>query len=100
MCKEYSEHLAHKPSTLLLQVEGSRRNIEEHYDAGNDMYKAFLDPTLTYSCGIHSPGRGLAWPASCMQKNAMHSVSRMAAVLQHGGMRRRKSLQADCMQGC
>jgi cyclopropane fatty-acyl-phospholipid synthase-like methyltransferase len=39
------------------QVEGSRRNIEEHYDAGNDMYCAFLDPTLTYSCGIHSPGK-------------------------------------------
>jgi cyclopropane fatty-acyl-phospholipid synthase-like methyltransferase len=31
---------------------GSRRNIEEHYDAGNLMYKAFLDETMTYSCGI------------------------------------------------
>lgn len=37
-------------------VTGSRRNIEEHYDAGNDMYRLFLDNTLTYSCGIHSPG--------------------------------------------
>lgn len=35
---------------------GSRRNIEEHYDAGNDMYRLFLDDTLTYSCGIHKPG--------------------------------------------
>ena len=39
-----------------LQIEGSRKNIEEHYDAGNAMYKLFLDPTLTYSSGIHSPG--------------------------------------------
>ena len=35
---------------------GSRRNIEEHYDAGNDMYRLFLDPSMTYSCGIHMPG--------------------------------------------
>ncbi|KAL4447595.1 hypothetical protein ABPG75_004814 [Micractinium tetrahymenae] len=33
-------------------LEGSRRNIEEHYDAGNDMYKLFLDSSMTYSCGI------------------------------------------------
>lgn len=39
-----------------MQVEGSRRNIEEHYDAGNAMYKLFLDSTLTYSSGIHRPG--------------------------------------------
>ena len=27
----------------------SRRNISEHYDLGNDFYKLFLDPTMTYS---------------------------------------------------
>ena len=37
-------------------LAGSRRNIEEHYDAGNDMYRLFLDPSMTYSCGIHRPG--------------------------------------------
>jgi cyclopropane-fatty-acyl-phospholipid synthase len=41
---------------LPLQIEGSRRNIEEHYDAGNAMYKVFLDDTMTYSSGIHRPG--------------------------------------------
>ena len=35
--------------------EGSKRNISYHYDAGNDFYKLFLDPTLMYSSGIH-PG--------------------------------------------
>lgn len=46
--------MAHKarPNT----VAGSRRNIEEHYDAGNAMYELFLDETLTYSAGIHHPG--------------------------------------------
>lgn len=27
----------------------SRRNIAEHYDLGNDFYKLWLDPTMTYS---------------------------------------------------
>ena len=31
---------------------GSRRNIAAHYDLGNDFFAAFLDETLTYSCGI------------------------------------------------
>lgn len=31
-------------------VKGSRKNIVEHYDLGNDFYKKFLDPTMTYSC--------------------------------------------------
>jgi cyclopropane-fatty-acyl-phospholipid synthase len=29
---------------------GSRRNIEAHYDIGNDLFALFLDPTMTYSC--------------------------------------------------
>lgn len=31
---------------------GSRRNIHAHYDLGNDFFSLFLDPTMTYSCGI------------------------------------------------
>lgn len=31
---------------------GSRRNIRAHYDLGNDFFAAFLDDTMTYSCGI------------------------------------------------
>lgn len=31
---------------------GSRRNIAAHYDLGNDLYRLFLDPTMSYSCGI------------------------------------------------
>jgi cyclopropane-fatty-acyl-phospholipid synthase len=33
-------------------VSGSRRNIVAHYDLGNDFYRLFLDPTMTYSAGI------------------------------------------------
>jgi cyclopropane-fatty-acyl-phospholipid synthase len=31
---------------------GSRRNIAAHYDLGNEFFALFLDPTLTYSCGL------------------------------------------------
>ncbi|MEO8376353.1 MAG: cyclopropane-fatty-acyl-phospholipid synthase family protein [Candidatus Sumerlaeota bacterium] len=32
--------------------KGSRRNIEAHYDLGNDFYRLFLDETMSYSCAI------------------------------------------------
>ena len=31
---------------------GSKRNISDHYDLGNDFFEQFLDPTMTYSSGI------------------------------------------------
>ena len=31
-------------------VEGSRRNIQAHYDLSNDFFKLFLDPGMVYSC--------------------------------------------------
>jgi cyclopropane-fatty-acyl-phospholipid synthase len=38
-------------------IAGSKRNIRAHYDLGNEFYALFLDPTMTYSCGIfESPG--------------------------------------------
>jgi len=30
-------------------IKGSKRNIIEHYDLGNEFYKLFLDKTMTYS---------------------------------------------------
>jgi cyclopropane-fatty-acyl-phospholipid synthase len=30
-------------------LEGSRKNISEHYDLNNDFFASFLDPTMTYS---------------------------------------------------
>jgi cyclopropane-fatty-acyl-phospholipid synthase len=31
-------------------LSGSRRNINRHYDLGNDFYKLWLDPQLVYTC--------------------------------------------------
>jgi cyclopropane-fatty-acyl-phospholipid synthase len=33
-------------------ITGSRRNIERHYDLSEEMFAAFLDDTMTYSCGL------------------------------------------------
>jgi len=33
-------------------VKTSRQNIAEHYDLGNDFYRLWLDPSMTYSCGL------------------------------------------------
>lgn len=36
--------------------KGSRQNISQHYDLGNDFYSAWLDPSMTYSAGIFTTG--------------------------------------------
>ena len=32
---------------------GSRKNIHAHYDLGNDFYRLWLDPTMTYSSALY-----------------------------------------------
>ena len=39
-------------STRRNTIAGSKKNIAEHYDLGNDFYKLFLDKTMTYSSAI------------------------------------------------
>lgn len=33
-------------------ITGSKKNIAAHYDLGNELFKNFLDPTMTYSSGF------------------------------------------------
>lgn len=53
-------------------LRGSRRNIEAHYDLGNDFFAEFLDPeTMLYSCAIfRSPDESLAQA----QRNKIQAV--------------------------
>ncbi len=37
--------------TVPTQIQNSRKNVQHHYDLGNDFYQHFLDSTMTYSCG-------------------------------------------------
>jgi len=42
-------------------LSGSKRNIEAHYDVGNDFYSLWLDETMTYSSALYDqPGQSLA----------------------------------------
>jgi cyclopropane-fatty-acyl-phospholipid synthase len=59
-----------KPLALLQRylrrntLKGSRRNIEAHYDLGNELFELFLDPTMMYSCGIFDHGQATLQEAS------------------------------------
>lgn len=46
--------IGHRLSHLLRANtrSGSKRNIEAHYDLGNDFYRLWLDPTMTYSAAL------------------------------------------------
>jgi cyclopropane-fatty-acyl-phospholipid synthase len=44
--------LSHVPQHHDNTVEGARRNIAHHYDLSNDLFKTFLDETLTYSSAL------------------------------------------------
>jgi cyclopropane-fatty-acyl-phospholipid synthase len=46
----------HQRNTL----EGSRTNISAHYDLSNDLFSAFLDPSMSYSSALFDPSRPLA----------------------------------------
>ena len=37
-------------------VAGAKRNIRRHYDLGNDLYRLFLDETMTYSSALFETG--------------------------------------------
>jgi cyclopropane-fatty-acyl-phospholipid synthase len=41
-----------KPAAQLNTPEGSRSNIQQHYDLSNDLFALFLDKTLTYSSAV------------------------------------------------
>lgn len=43
--------LAQRFKTVPVLIKNSRKNVQHHYDLGNEFYQRFLDSTLTYSCG-------------------------------------------------
>jgi cyclopropane-fatty-acyl-phospholipid synthase len=40
-------------------LSGSRRNIEAHYDVGNEFYALWLDETMTYSSALYGAGKNV-----------------------------------------
>jgi cyclopropane-fatty-acyl-phospholipid synthase len=44
--------LRRQPAAEDNTVDGARRNIQRHYDLSNDLFKTFLDESLTYSAAV------------------------------------------------
>jgi cyclopropane-fatty-acyl-phospholipid synthase len=61
---------------------GSRRNIAAHYDLGNEFYRLWLDPSLTYSSAIY------AAPAQTLEDAQLAKLDRVVDMLDvRGGER-------------
>jgi cyclopropane-fatty-acyl-phospholipid synthase len=56
-------------------VAGSRRNIHEHYDLGNDFFRLFLDESMTYSAAIFER------PESTLFEASMAKIDRLCRKL-------------------
>ncbi len=54
-------------------LDGSRANIAAHYDLSNDLFAAFLDPTMSYSCAWFDGSEPLA-TASALQKAQLRKI--------------------------
>jgi cyclopropane-fatty-acyl-phospholipid synthase len=57
---------------------GSRRNITEHYDLGDEFFEAMLDPTMTYSCGIFER------PGATLEEASLAKIDRLCRLLRLG----------------
>jgi cyclopropane-fatty-acyl-phospholipid synthase len=70
--QDFAYHLARANTK-----EGSRRNIAEHYDLGNDFYGQWLDPSMTYSSALFTAGNQSLEEA---QRQKYHRVADLAGV--------------------
>ncbi len=51
-------------------VKQSKQNIHTHYDIGNEFYKMWLDPSMTYSAAIYEDGKEQMSSAPIANDNA------------------------------
>lgn len=45
-------------STSFKSLLATKREIADHYDRGNDFFRAFMGPSMVYTCGIFHGGKG------------------------------------------
>ena len=64
-----SEHkVMKKLGSSFNRLKRSKKNIEHHYDIGNDFYKQWLDESMTYSCAYFKE------PDDTLEKAQRHKV--------------------------
>jgi cyclopropane-fatty-acyl-phospholipid synthase len=62
-------------------IEGSRKNISNHYDLGNEFFSSFLDETMTYSSALYASEE--AEPMPVAQRRKLQNMAEMAGVKAH-----------------
>lgn len=74
---EVPYHLGYLRQEMILEKEKKdQENISAHYDLGNDFFKEFLDPTMTYSCAY------FASPDDTLEEAQHHKIKRSLNKLQ------------------
>jgi cyclopropane-fatty-acyl-phospholipid synthase len=63
-------------------IEGARQNIHRHYDLSNELFRLFLDETMTYSCALYSGD-----PASSPDALAVAQRRKIDRLLDTAGVR-------------
>ena len=56
------------PAATRNSLRAARRNIEAHYDLGNDFYRLWLDPSMTYSSALFEGAQDLSLAAAQRSK--------------------------------
>lgn len=44
-------------STSFKSLVATKREIADHYDRGNDFFRAFMGPSMVYTCGVYHGGK-------------------------------------------
>jgi len=62
---------------------GSRKNIAQHYDLGNDFYSAWLDPSMTYSAALFGDLAAPESLESAQRRKYQRIAERMGLTAEH-----------------
>ncbi len=65
-------------------LKGSRRNIEYHYDLGNDFYELWLDPSMTYSSALYDGGDCIKKAQSNKYDRIINRLNKPGSILEIG----------------
>jgi cyclopropane-fatty-acyl-phospholipid synthase len=63
-----------QPADEANTVDGSRSNITRHYDLSNDLFAAFLDPTMSYSSAWFDDAVGTPPRARDLEAAQLHKI--------------------------
>lgn len=81
-------------------IKGSKKNIHAHYDLGNDFYKLWLDPSMTYSSALFDQGLDMTSAQNRKYDRMIDCLGRSSGRLLEvgcgwGGLAERASQQGD-----